>query len=117
MYEGQWNKDKNTQEGFGIWSNSNEDCKFLIIGYFRNGKANGNFTWMSSTGFRLEGYFKENKVTGIGKFIRKDGVIIEGNWENAVLRGAIVITDKNGQTINRRLDRDYEINELHTYQI
>ena len=69
----------NCQDGFGIYSWSNND---QYKGYWSDGKFNGKGSFYWADGRTYEGDWLENKKHGEGKFQWNDGAMYSGFWDN-----------------------------------
>ena len=84
-YEGEWLKDKQVREGYGICVNRNGDV--LYGGYWKGDKRHfkGREIWLNYGTY--EGEFEENKKEGLGVYNYVNGDMYAGRFENELRHG------------------------------
>lgn len=69
---------------------------FSYDGHWKNGRMNGQGTYLFEDGFTYEGYFKDNKVHGTGKSEYPGGRSYDGEWQNSKFQGRGLYENKDG---------------------
>jgi hypothetical protein len=87
------------------WDECKGSYKFLkgskyygttFVGEWRNGKQDGQGTYIDSTGFSYEGEWKNGIMNGLGKGININGDTYEGQYKDGARHGQGTYTKSNG---------------------
>ena len=79
----------NCENGFGIyiWGSDTKWAGQKYIGYWKNGKRNGQGTYYYGDGSKYSGNFVDNSLSGHGAYFWNNGNKFEGSWNTGKMEG------------------------------